>query len=57
MIVETKSNQNNKGTKMKQIRTLFNMVGVIALLALMAGVRHHSDLSTGQSEHARSRRL
>ena len=37
MIVETKSTQNNKGTKMKQIRTLFSMVGVIALLALMAG--------------------
>ena len=37
MIVETKSNQNNKGTKMKQIRTSFNMVSVIALLALMVG--------------------
>ena len=42
---------------MKQIRTSFNMVGVIALLALMVRVRHHSDLSTGKSEHARSRRL
>ena len=57
MIVETKSNQNREKAKMKQIRTLFNMVGVIALLALMVGVRHHSDLSTGKSEHARSRRL
>ena len=36
MIVETKSNQTEKA-KMKQIRTLFNMVGVIALLALMVG--------------------
>ena len=42
---------------MKQIRTSFNMISVIALLALMARVRHHSDLSTGKSEHARSRRL
>ena len=37
MIVETKSNQNREKAKMKQIRTSFNMVGVIALLALMVG--------------------
>jgi hypothetical protein len=37
MIVETQSNQNNKGTKMKQIRTSFNMISVIALLALTVG--------------------
>ena len=37
MIVETKSNQSNKKAKMKQIRTSFNMISVIALLALMVG--------------------
>ena len=35
MIVETKSNQNNKGTEMKQIRNSFKIISVIALLALM----------------------
>ena len=37
MIIETQSNQNKTEAKMKQIRTLFNMVGVIALLALTVG--------------------
>ena len=37
MIVETKSNQTREKAKMKQIRTSFNMVGVIALLALTVG--------------------
>ena len=37
MIVETQSNQTTKKAKMKQIRTLFNMVSVIALLALTVG--------------------
>jgi hypothetical protein len=37
MIVETKSNQITEEATMKQIRTSFNMVGVIALLALMVG--------------------
>ena len=37
MIVETKSNQTREKAKMKQIRTLLNMAGVIALLALIVG--------------------
>src|SRR4029450_1081322 len=37
MIVETKSNQSKEEAKMKQIRTSFKMVSVIAVLALMAG--------------------
>jgi hypothetical protein len=37
MIVETKSNQSKEEAKMKQIRTSFKMVSVIAVLTLMAG--------------------
>ena len=37
MIVETKSNQTREKAKMKQIRTLLNIAGVIALLALIVG--------------------
>jgi hypothetical protein len=37
MIVETKSNQNNKGTNMKQMRVSFKMIGATVLLALMVG--------------------
>ena len=37
MIVETKSNQSTEEAKMKQIRTSFNIVSVIALLALTVG--------------------
>ena len=37
MIVETKSNESKERATMKQIRTSFNRVGVIAVLALMIG--------------------
>src|SRR4029077_17214607 len=47
MIAETKSNQNREEAKMKQIRTSFNIVSVIALLALTVGcatTNSNSDL-------------
>jgi hypothetical protein len=37
MIVATKSNQSREKAKMKQIRTSFNTISVIALLALTVG--------------------
>src|SRR6478609_3927389 len=43
MIVETKPNQSREEAKMKQIRTSFNMVGVIALLALTVGCATNSN--------------
>src|ERR1700749_1768261 len=49
MIVETKSNQIKEEAKMKQIRTSFNMVGVIALLALTAGCSTTSSTQNKES--------
>src|SRR5207247_8402703 len=50
MIVETKSNQNHQPeTKMKQIRTSFNMISVIALLALTVGCATTSSTQNKES--------
>ena len=49
MIVETKSNQSKEEAKMKQIRTSFNTVGVIALLALTAGCSTTSSTQNKES--------
>src|SRR6266516_2199663 len=50
MIVETKSNQNGLDPiKMKQIRTSFNMISVIALLALTVGCATTSSTQNKES--------
>src|ERR1700751_1202738 len=49
MIVETKSNQSKEEAKMKQIRTSFNMVSVIAMLALPAGCATTSSTQNKES--------
>jgi hypothetical protein len=49
MIVETKSNQSKEEAKMKQIRTSFNMVSVIALLALTVGCTTTSSTQNKES--------
>ena len=50
MIVETKSNQNwMEPIKMKQIRTSFNIISIIALLALTAGCATTSSTQNKES--------
>src|SRR4029434_5489219 len=49
MIVETKSNQSREEAKMKQIRTSFNMVSIIALLALTAWLNTTSSTQNKES--------
>src|ERR1700758_195505 len=49
MIGETKSNQSKEEAKMKQIRISFNMVGVIALLALALGCSTTSSTQNKES--------
>src|SRR6266487_4267366 len=50
MIVETKSNQNwMEPIKMKQIRTSFNMISVMALLALTVGCATTSSTQNKES--------
>jgi hypothetical protein len=49
MIVETKSNQSNQEAKMKQIRTSFNMISIIALLALTVGCSTTSSTQNKES--------
>src|SRR5437016_4348821 len=50
MIVETKSNQNwMEPIKMKQIRTSFNVISVIALLALTVGCATTSSTQNKES--------
>jgi hypothetical protein len=49
MIVEPKSNQSRQEAKMKQIRTSFNMISVIALLALAVGCTTTSSTQNKES--------
>jgi hypothetical protein len=49
MIVETKSKQSREEAKMKQIQTSFNMLSVIALLALTAGCSTTSSTQNKES--------
>src|SRR6476659_10623341 len=46
---ETDRSNHHQGTKMKQIRTSFNMVGVIALLALTVGCTTTSSTQNKES--------
>src|SRR5947209_17668071 len=49
MIVETKSNQSKEEAKMKQMRISFNIISVIALLALTAGCATTSSTQNKES--------
>jgi hypothetical protein len=49
MIVETKSNQSKEEAKMKQIRTSFNKITVVALLALTVGCATTSSTQNKES--------